>query len=220
MPSLNLQHSLSVIFQQKAIAAINFTKDPKGWELINSNGACASIDHDGYHLLNSTEKSWQFYHLPFQIGRGDNFLVSCSFVPEKEGKFGLVWGFNEEADTLNRFTVSLSSAYFKIAHFSRKNFIAIHQFRGKHKQIIKEKGLNNLHILKLDDHYFFYINDETKPVYQCPSMHFPILGNRVGFYLEPGAVITVKKLLINQLFSKPVNELDLKPLLAENAMNT
>ena len=219
MSAIKLLHHLSVISNQRIVADIDFTVFPKGWQLTQTNHADARLQASGYKLENKTDNHWQYYHLPFPLSKNENFLISCKFSileANKNSQFGIVWGFDEAAEQLNRFTISLNSAYFKLAHFNRKNFIAIHQFRGKHKRCIEQQGINELHMLNINGHYFFYINDESNPVYQCSALQFPLQGNRVGFFIEPSMQVSVKRLFISKLECAPVNELDIAPLFKLN----
>ena len=54
-------------------------------------------------------------------------------------------------------------------------------------------------IVKLEDYYYFFLNQHDRPVYVTHTSQMLMEGNRFGFYVEPGIMIRCDRITIKRI---------------------
>ena len=203
----------------------NFGQRQEGWETVESDTEEAFFRMGRYIMENKTDSRWNYYHKALPDNLADNFIIKAEIeVVENHkgyGQYGLVWGFDEESDYLNKFVVSTGEhVSFVVSSFERNHNVYKHRFSELFFNYNTSGKKQFFSILKLDGYYYFFLNKYDRPNYVVHASHMPMFGDRFGFYIEPGLKmvcesITVKNLYINPKFDghiwMPVGE-DLMPI--------
>lgn len=172
-----------------------------GWEEVDNKDEYAAIEANGYILKNKDIHHWHHFSLfmlvPEQTGLYMRAIIEVD--PESgPGQFGLLWGYNEKVSRLNRFCLSAAGKGTSIVHFERNHRPVFYRYYDHFTSFDTRKPV----LLEIREHkgYFcFSVNRRT--VYLAHCSHFADLGNGVGFYLDPGVSIRVKKFQVAQLVS-------------------
>ena len=212
------------IYKEEIIVDDNFGQRQEGWETVESDTEGAFFRFGRYIMENKTDSRWNYYHKALPDNLADNFIIKAQIeVVENHkgyGQYGLVWGFEEDGDYLNKFVASTEESSFVVSSFERKHNVHKHRFSELFFNYNTSGKKQFFSILKLDGYYYFFLNKYDRPNYVVHASHLPMFGDRFGFYIEPGLKmvcesITVKNLYINPKFDghiwMPVGE-DLMPM--------
>ena len=212
------------IYKEEIIVDDNFGQRQDGWETVESDTESAFFKMGRYIMENKTDSRWNYYHKALPDNLADNFIIKAEIeVVENNkgyGQYGLVWGFEEDGDYLNKFVASTEESSFVVSSFERNHNVYKHRFSELFFNYNTSGKKQFFSILKLDGYYYFFLNKYDRPNYVVHASHLPMFGDRFGFYIEPGLKmvcesITVKNLYINPKFDghiwMPVGE-DLMPM--------
>ena len=176
----------------------DFIDNRNGWELSNKDTEKAEIAENGYQLENKDSGNWHHFSIFPKVSSLKNVLIQCRIEIDKHegpGQFGLIWGFDQKLSRLNRFCFSAEGRGCSIMHFEKNHRPVFHRYYDPFLKI----DLNKPVILELresNDYWFFRVNKQL--VYIAHQVHFASLGNGIGFYLDPGVGISVKKLQVSR----------------------
>ncbi|MEI7474829.1 MAG: hypothetical protein WCK67_08615 [bacterium] len=214
---------LADVLLKETILENHFHSNFEGWEIIDNEAEKSFVKDSYYWMENKTENRWMFYHKKMPVKMGENFIINAEIElinDQGYGQFGLVWGFDKIHEVVSRFTVSVDSNRFSICKFQKDHYKMFHRFTSGFSKDINSKNKQFFSIMLLDDYYYFFVNQNERPIYICHKSQMPMEGNRFGFYIEPGIImrcdkISVKRIITNRNFDgkvwMPVDE-NLMPL--------
>jgi len=202
----NVLHS-EIVFED------NFKNNIANWE-INKNLKEQSFIKDGYYWMeNKDDHNWHYFKNVSPLKRGENFIIDTDIEimsPDNIGHIGLVWGFDDKLEQLNRFCISGDGDRLLVTNFERNNLSIFHRYQSW-RQKIDTKMPIRLSIIKIDKYFHFLINE--KLVYSCNGKHFTDRGPLFGYYIEPGILIRSSKMKITRLITKAVTDDSISQLL-------
>jgi hypothetical protein len=175
-----------------------FIDNRHGWELTNSNTEIAALTDQGYSLENKDIDSWHHFSLFPKVDSLKNLLIQCRIEIDSKagpGQCGIIWGFDSKLRRLNRFCFSTKGRGCTVMHYEKNHRPVFHRFYDPFFNIDTSKPIL-LEIRESNDYWFFRINKQL--VYIAHQIHFAEKGNGIGFYLDPGVSIRVKKLQVSQ----------------------
>jgi hypothetical protein len=184
----------------------SFTDNQNGWEITDTVKEVAALTDQGYHLVNKDVDRWHHFSIFPKFVTLKNLFIQCRIEVNKgigPGQFGIIWGFDKKLQRLNRFCLSSEGRGCTVMHFERNHRPVFHRFYDPFMKIDASQPIL-LEILERDGYWYFRIN--KKLVYITHQTHMADLGNGIGFYVDPGVSINVKKLKmskrgINKAFS-------------------
>lgn len=174
----------------------DFQANFRGWQEVDNKEEFASIDMDHYILKNRDIDRWHHFSLfpdiPEVTGLYIRTLISID--PESHpGQFGLIWGFDPKMKRLNRFTLTSTGKGASVVHFERNHRPVFHRFYDHYFSVNTEKRI----LMEIrEDSGYFYFTINRRLAYIGHTSHFVNNGYGVGFYLDPGVSIKVKKLQV------------------------
>lgn len=186
----------------------SFADNRNHWEITDSEDEYACIADGQYKLGNRSEQIWTFYGRPAQTNRHEEYIIDAEITflsANKYSNYGIVWGYEREPETLNRFTLNAFSGRATITSFFRHGSETIKRFskRCQNANAGKE-STNRFIIMKLQNRLFFFINDLVNPVFESDINFFTWSGSYAGFYLEPGMVVSGKRFSVKKIISEQV----------------
>ena len=176
----------------------DFIDNRHGWELSNKNSEKAEITENGYQLENKDSDSWHHFSIFPKIESLKNVLIQCRIElnsHEGPGQFGLIWGFDQKLSRLNRFCLSTEGRGCSVLHFEKNHRPVFHRYYDPFFKIDLSMPVV-FELRESNDYWFFRINKQL--VYMAHQIHFASIGAGVGFYLDPGVAISIKKLQISR----------------------
>jgi hypothetical protein len=196
---------LAQVIHDEVVLEDDFNSKFEGWELIEDEQEHSFLNDSYYWMENKSDERWMFYHKSMPIFKEENFILHAKIELMNNsngyGHYGFVWGFQKEHELLNKFVVSTYDNSFTIAHFQKNHHYIRHRYRGTHEKRQENKREQFLSIVKLDDYYYFFLNEYSRPVYITHISQLPMQGNRFGFYVEPGIMIRCNKITIKRLIT-------------------
>jgi hypothetical protein len=185
---------ISELYQIDSIQSVfkeTFSSNKRKWEMVQNESETAEINEGNYWMKNKSMSDWNYYKTKSSLKQNQDFILESDIeLVEKEdayGHFGLVWGFDEKLENLNRFTISADGRRALIMHFEKDHNRVFHRFhiRNTSKYHINKKIRFSL--IKLGDYFHFLINKEK--IYCAHVSLFCKTGNFIGFYIEPALSI-------------------------------
>jgi hypothetical protein len=167
----------------------HFLTEHNGWEITQKADERAFILHQHYWMENMTETRWMYYKKKMPFKANENWLLQTEIEllsRDEHRHFGLVWGFDEEFDRLNRFTVSADGERGLVMQFQKDHQWVKHRFQKLFTPTLY-LGKVHLSILKLEDYFYFLVN--KKLMYMCERSNFSSTGSYFGYYVESGLFI-------------------------------
>lgn len=174
----------------KTIIKERFRDNKRGWEITESDTEKSAIENGCFYMHNKQDTTWTFYKMKCKGVVDSDFMVVANIQPldtKTRGQFGLVWGFNEGIDTLNRFSVSECGKYVLIMDFDKDHRRILYRLGLRDVVKINPKKGVEFCIIKVGDHYYFLINRQLVAI--CHEQHFTLFGEYIGYYIEPGMQI-------------------------------
>ena len=199
LPIADIQHK-DTLFED------DFSNNVAGWETIEDDDEKARIENKHYFMENKTDCRWMFYHKELQHGFPKNFVINTEIEIldyNGYGQFGLVWGFTKPHHVLNRFVISAEADRFTISRFEKNHNRTFHRYSGAYQKSVPGNQKCFLSLMLLEDYYYFFLHEYSRPVYICHRSHLHSEGNRFGFYVEPGIIIWAKNIKIQRIITKP-----------------
>jgi hypothetical protein len=185
---------ISELYQIDSVQSLfkeTFVNNKRKWEVVENESETSEIRDGNYWMKNKTISDWNYYKTKSIVKQNQDFILETDIeLVEKEdayGHFGLVWGFDDKVENLNRFTLSADGKRALIMHFEKDHNRVFHRFhiRNTSKYPINKKIRFSL--IKLGDYFHFLINKEK--IYCAHVSVFSKNGNCMGFYIEPGLSI-------------------------------
>jgi len=115
--------------QQKVVFDKIFVPDQTAWEIVDKDSERAFIRNNHYYMENLTDSRWNIYHNNIPADIGENWMIETSMEllsHDQHGHFGIVWGFDENREYLNRFTVSADGERGVVMHFQKDHQRVFH----------------------------------------------------------------------------------------------
>jgi len=185
--------------QNKMVFDKIFVPEQTAWEVVDKDSERAFIRNNHYYMENLSDNRWNIYHNKIPSNIGENWMIETSMEvlsQDQHGHFGIVWGFDEEREILNRFTVSADGERGLVMHFQKDHHRVFHRYQ----KIFPDLPISypiHLAVLKLDNYFYFLANRQL--MYICEQSHLADYGNGFGYYIEPGLFIRSSFMSVNQL---------------------
>lgn len=204
---MDIFHIVSKIKEQHILLNENFADNRQGWEEIENKGESALVRKGAYHLKNKTTDTWNYYDRSNVYDKKQAFLISLSFRvidPGPMGNFGLLWGYNQQADVFNKFVLNVNQGYCASSVFLRKGSRTL--FRTA--RILHEQPTTNEHrltVLSLDGWFYFFADNAYSPRIAERSGPFVDAGSNAGIYIDPGMNVAVTGFYSKKLITENMN---------------
>jgi len=176
-----------------------FVPGQSAWEMVDTDSERTFIKNNHYYMENLTESRWNYYKNKMPANIGENWMIETSIEllsRDQFGHFGIVWGFDEDREHLNRFTVSADGERGVVMHFQKDHHRVYHRFQKNFTDLSTSYPVN-LAVLKLDNYFYFLV--ERQLMYICEQSHMANEGNGFGYYIEPGLFIRSSYMTVNRL---------------------
>lgn len=176
-----------------------FEDNRHGWEITEKDTETSAIMNGTFWMINKTESQWNYYHNSCLSLEGTTWKIEANLacVPgDQHNQLGLVWGFDEAPEILNRFAISADGKNATVLCFERQHRRVFHRFHTSIKNIDTSAGFK-LSVLRNGNYYYFMINNQL--IYLCHEKHFIHSGNRFGFYVEPQLRVSCNHICCGQL---------------------
>ena len=176
-----------------------FVPGQSAWEMVDTDSERTFIKNNHYYMENLTESRWNYYKNKMPANIGENWMIETSIEllsRDQYGHFGIVWGFDEEREHLNRFTVSADGERGVVMHFQKDHHRVYHRYQKNFSDLSTSYPVN-LAVLKLDNYFYFLV--ERQLMYICEQSHMANEGNGFGYYIEPGLFIRSSYMTVNRL---------------------
>jgi hypothetical protein len=176
----------------------DFKDNRFGWEVTDKKNEFSAIMNDEYVMINKSKSRWNYYHMPCSCLIGKHWQLEASLTCDPHdacNKFGLMWGFGLKAEVFNRFSLSADGEHVSIVCFDRNHHRIYHRFYTGGLNVSTTSEIR-MSIIRNGNYYFFTINQQT--VYISHVSHFMNLGNRFGFYVEPGLTIRSQHIICQE----------------------
>ncbi|MEY4702706.1 MAG: hypothetical protein RIR96_603 [Bacteroidota bacterium] len=200
---------ISELFQIESIQSIlkeEFKNNTRKWEQVSSESEDATIRDGYYWIKNKTKSRWNYYKTKTKLNQKQDFMIESDFeLVEKDdayGHFGLVWGFDESREFVNRFTVSANGTRTLIMHFEKDHKRTFHRFHTRNAGKINLNQKIRLSIIKIGSYYHFLVN--KKKIYIAHESMFCYNGPFIGYYIEPGLFVKSDYLEVKKMKTKPL----------------
>jgi hypothetical protein len=187
-------HIITELYEVDACQSVlreDFTHNQRGWEIIDIETEKSEILNGYYYMHNRSKTDWNYYKMKSGLKKNQDFVVEALIELDKshvhQGHFGLVWGFNDQHDYLNRFTISADGKRVLVMHFEKNHQKVYHRFLHSKGPTINTRRPVQLAIIKLGDYFHFWVNHQQ--VYVAHASFFAQQGTHVGYYIEPGLAI-------------------------------
>lgn len=181
----------------------NFKNNKRKWEVVDIESEYAEIKDGYYHLKNKSTHRWNYYKVKTRLNKNQDFLIESTIelANQKEvyGHVGLVWGFNQKHEYLNRFTLSADGKRALIIHFEKDHKTVFHRYQNKNLPKINISQPIQFTIIKLGAYFHFFINQQR--IYIGHECLFANYGNYIGYYLEPGLSVKTNFLQVKSIKS-------------------
>ena len=196
---------LADIMHEEVLLEDDFASKFEGWELIEDEEEKSFIKDSHYWMENKSKRRWMFYHKKLPVTSKENFIIKAEIEllnsNNDYGQYGLVWGFDKVHQELSKFVVSSEKNNFTISKFQKDHEFSRHRFSDSYEKFGFEFNKQFFSIVKLDNYYYFFLNQHDKPVYVTHVSQMPMEGNRFGFYVEPGIMIRCDKIVVKRLIT-------------------
>ena len=176
----------------------DFTDNRYGWEIVSSTKETAIITSKGYQLENKDKNRWHHFSLFPEIETLSDIIIKCRIEVDVDsglGQVGMIWGFDKSMTQLNKFCLSAQGKGCSIAHFEKNHRPVFHRYYDPFFKIDLSRPVV-FELRESNDYWFFRMNKQL--VYIAHQIHFASIGAGVGFYLDPGVAISIKKLQISR----------------------
>ncbi|MBU3714155.1 MAG: hypothetical protein FGM46_04325 [Ferruginibacter sp.] len=192
----------------------NFSDNNRKWEIVDIESEKAEIKSGYYHMENSSVKNWKYYKTKTGLKENDDFVIDAIIeLNKKEDEyrhFGLVWGFDQKREYLNRFTLSADGRRAVIMQFERNHHIVFHRFHARKFPRVDTNKPVRFTIIKLGEYFHLLLNE--KKIYMAHALSFCNLGSFAGYYIEPQLSVKsnffqVKKMKVQSVTSNGLMEL-------------
>lgn len=197
--------TLANILHEEVLLEDDFNNKFEGWEIIEDEDEKSFIKDSHYWMENKSSTRWMFYHKKLPCTSRENFIIRAEIellnTNRGYGQYGLVWGFNKQHDEVCKFAVSTENENFTISKFQKDHEYIQHRFSGKFEKHGFEFNKQFFSIVKLDDYYYFFLNQYDRPVYMSHVTQMTMEGDRFGFYVEPGIMIRCDKIVVKRLIT-------------------
>ena len=175
----------------------DFIDNRYGWEIVDSDKETAMLTCDGYLLNNKDKDRWHHFSLFPDLTSLKGIAIKCKLEIESDsgvGQVGLIWGFDTKMSQLNRFCISAAGKGCSIIHFERNHRPVFHRFYDPFINIGTLSQTAVLEVREANGYWFFRVNQQL--VYIAHEIHFAAKGAGIGFYLDPGVRVRIKKLRV------------------------
>jgi hypothetical protein len=197
-----LHHTICNLLLQETVLKENFTNPISNWEQVKNTAEQAFIKDGHYWMENKDTDRWKYYKhiLPLKLEADCMIDTHIELMSTTDsGHYGLVWGFDDAREILNRFTVSADGKRFYIMQFQKDHHRVFHRFHTLLPNGIKD--MVRLTIIKAQEYFYFLVNGIL--LYTCHQKQFACMGNNFGYYVEPGIFIRSNYIAVKRLLTKP-----------------
>jgi hypothetical protein len=188
-------------YKEKLLINENFNDNSNGWEEIEDKNEFAAIKGGQYLMENPNKSQWNYYAIHTFLKPKNDFLLESEIElvnHKSQGHFGIIWGFDKKFDYANRFTVSADGKRILIMFFERNHRQTLYRFQLQHEPA--QSCLFKFSIQKAGPYYRFYLNEELVNIVH--EYHLPYMGDKAGFYIEPGIRIQANQFALKLLSKK------------------
>ena len=187
------------IKEKKIVFNKVFVPGQSSWEIVDNETERTFIKNNHYYMENFTNSSWNFYknRMPKETGECWMIETQIEFLgKDRYGQCGIVWGFDESNEMLNRFTISADGKRGVVMQFQKDHVRVPHRF-PIHFSTPFDLALIDLSIIKMNRYFYFLINKEL--IYICEQSHFAESGNYFGYYIEPDLFVRSPYMIVSKL---------------------
>ena len=202
-------HIITELYQVNSCQSVlqeNFSNNKRKWEITDIPSEKSEIKDGYYHMNNKSETRWNYYKTKTVLKQDQDFVLEALIeIENKEdscGHFGLVWGFDEDHQFLNRFTLSADGRRALIMHFEKDHKRVFHRFQNRKLPKFHINKPIRFSIIKMGNYFHFLINEIT--VYMAHESMFAAEGNYVGYYIEPGLSIKSNYIEVKKIKARPM----------------
>jgi hypothetical protein len=197
-------HIISSLYNiDKCVSAVKeeFRNNNRNWEVIDNLEEKATLENGHYNMINRSERSWHYYKTKSGLKKEGSFLLDALIELKSRkdcyGHFGLLWGFDDDMDSFNRFTLSADGKRALVMQFDKDHNEIYHRFQTRKLPAIHLSRPVRFTIFKLGEYYYFSVNGTA--LYSAHEYHFAQPGKYIGYYVEPGLEISSPFLEIKRL---------------------
>jgi hypothetical protein len=188
-------HIISDLYHiDKSISVVkeDFSNNKRNWEIVDNPEEKAVLENGVYNMINCSAGSWHYYKTKSGLKNDRFFLLdTCITLKSKQdcyGHFGLLWGFDDDMDSFNRFTLSADGKRVLVMQFDKDHNEVYHRFQTRKHPTIHLARPIRFTIFKMGEYYHFSINGTE--VYSAHEYHFSPVGKYVAYYVEPGLEVS------------------------------
>lgn len=203
-------HIITELYQINSCQSVlqeNFSSNKRKWEITDIPSEKSEIKDGYYFMHNKSETRWNYYKTKTSLKQDQDFVLEALIeIENKEdswGHFGLVWGFDEDHQFLNRFTLSADGKRALIMHYEKDHKRVFHRFQNRKFSAFNIKKPFRLSIIKMGAYFHFLINEVT--VYMSHESAFASEGNYIGYYIEPGLSIKSNYIEVKKIKARPMH---------------
>jgi len=187
---------------EQVLLSESFHDHRSDWKVIVNEHKRTFIRDNHYWMENLSEENWLISEKQMPVNMDDDWFLEAEIETVSaaaSGNYGLMWGCNENSETMNCFTVSSNGKYASVMHIDKGSQRVLHYFE---KTIDLENAAQpiRLSILKMGDYYYFLINQNL--FYICEVSHFANSSSYAGYYVEPGLFIRSRSFTISKMLVK------------------
>lgn len=182
----------------------NFKNNKRRWEHVDKATEYSGIVDGYYNMVNKSDSNWNYYKIKSGIRKDQDFIFQATIELQKHedcyGHFGLLWGFDDEVEYLNRFTLSADGKRALVIHFEKNHKVTYHRFQTRNLPKVSLLHPIQFSVIRLGDYYYFLLNGIV--VYSAHEYHFAKNGSHIGYYIESGITIRSNSLVFKKIKTK------------------
>jgi hypothetical protein len=163
----------------------DFSDNRNDWEIVENADESARLEDGLYVMENRCDGDWHYFDRACPGMDHIDWKLETVFKWKADGDmnhFGLVWGFEDRLDKLNRFSLSADGESATVMSFQKDHHRVYHRYNARGLRLGSD-GIIRMTIFKRGNYYHFLINEQL--IYVCHRDHFIAAGERFGFYIEP-----------------------------------
>lgn len=167
----------------------DFSNNNNNWIKENSKNISLTVA-DGYFIINNTSsKPYYYLEKDVSIDYESDFEIECifEFNSETSNDYSLLWGGEKKKNNLGfmEFVIS-KKGFYRISKFEVNDWKDYTQWTKSN--LIKPQA-NKLTVRKIDNTYFFFINEEIVHTMKYEKS----IGSKVGFQTNSSSKLKINK---------------------------
>jgi hypothetical protein len=190
------------IIHRETVVHETFQQTPTAWEITSKPEEQAFFKNGCYWMENRSENRWMYYKYKLPLKTKDDWMLKTEIEllsKDAYGHYGLAWGFSENREVLNRFTVSADGERCLVMQFQKDHHRVFHRYQKR--IVLDPQQPIELGILKISNYFYFLLNKQV--IYICEAGQFANEGPYAGYYVEPDLFIRSRHFIAERLIVQP-----------------